>query len=132
MSQKINFTKHIIAASLLIFSAVAFVSCDKYSWDPPKFDPNTPVSFKNDIIPILSTAYGPENKSCKDCHYSGNLDFTPINAYETMGNYIDVNNPESSEIINKLYDSHDGRCSEINKQKILAWIKQGALENDNN
>jgi len=131
MSQKINLTKHIIAAGLLIISAMAFVSCEKYTWDPPKVDPNIPVSFKNEIIPIFSTKYS-ENKSCIDCHMT-NPDFHANKLWATLNDgLIDLQNPDQSAIILKLYGSHSARCSEENKQKLKIWILQGAIDDSVN
>lgn len=127
MSQKINLTKHIIAAGLLIISAMAFVSCEKYNWEPPKVDLTTPVSYKTEIYPIF-------NSNCKSCHNSGSLNFTNITTTWTSINtahYLTSGNPESSLIYTKLTSSpHNSRCSLEDRNKIYAWIQQGAL-NDN-
>ncbi len=123
MSQKINLTKHIVAVGILLLSAMTFVSCEKYTWDPPKIDPNIPVSFTNEIVPIFSTKYGPENKSCIDCH--GSM-YQSNNLFATLNSRINLENPQESSIIQKLYGSHNSRCSDENKQRILIWIQQGA------
>lgn len=127
MSQKINLTKHIIAASLLLFSAMAIVSCEKNVFDPPKVDLTTPVSFQNEIIPIFAN-------NCTSCHGGSlNPDLRAANAYESLtnGGYINTNNPESSLIYSKLLTSpHDSKCTITERNKILAWITQGAKEND--
>lgn len=126
MSQKINLTKHIIAAGLIIISAMFFVSCEKYEWVKPVLDPTIPISFQNEIVPIFSTVYGPENKSCIGCH-GNSPNFNSTELYNTLNSgLINKDNPESSLIIQKLYGSHNARCSEENKQRILIWIQQGA------
>lgn len=124
MNQKIVQIRQILVAAILMFSATVFVSCEKYSWDPPKIDDTIPVSFQNEIAPIFSS-------NCISCHSGAlNPDLRPANAYDalTNGGYINVANPESSKIYSHLLTSpHNTRCSDLEKQKILAWIKQGAL-----
>jgi hypothetical protein len=92
-----------------------------------------PVSFANDIIPIL-------NKSCNTsgCHTAGGIkpDLSVVNAYTalTNGNYMNTTAPESSS----LYQWMAGKrgvpmpTSGVNKDYnalVLAWIKQGAQNN---
>lgn len=92
-----------------------------------------PVTFANDIIPIFS-------KSCalSGCHVTGGKapDLTTANAYNSLkiGNYTNTANPESSVI----YLWMTGKKSTVmppsgmNKDYnslMLAWIKQGALNN---
>ncbi len=127
MSQKISLTRHIIATGLLFFLAVAFISCEKYAYDPPKIDLTTPVSFKNEVFPIF-------NSNCKGCHSGGVLDFSSLTSTWSSINktkYIVAGNPESSLIYTKLTSgSHESRCPVDDRNKIYSWITQGAL-NDN-
>lgn len=124
MSQKINLTKHIVATGLIFLSAMAFVSCEKYSWDPPKIDLTTPVSYKNEIVPIFKN-------NCYSCHSSGSLNFNNATTTWTSINkpqYLSPGNPEGSSIYTKLLSgSHETRCSIEDKNKIYAWISQGAI-----
>lgn len=91
------------------------------------------VTFSKDIIPIF-------NSSCNSsgCHNSGGKapDLTSVKAYTalTNGGYINTGDPESSE----LYLWMTGQrgtpmpTSGVNKDYnslVLAWIKQGALNN---
>ncbi len=128
MSQKINLTKHIIAAGVIIISAMTFVSCEKYTYDPPKIDLTTPVSFKNEIAPIFIS-------KCYSCHKSSTgLNFADAAKTWTSINkpqYLKPNNPESSLIYTKLTSgSHETKCTIEERNKIYAWIKLGAI-NDN-
>lgn len=92
-----------------------------------------PVSFAGDIITIL-------NNSCNTsgCHNSGGIspDLSVVNAYSSLSNggYLNTGNPQSSE----LYLWMTGKkgtpmpISGPNKDfnaLVLAWIKQGALNN---
>ncbi len=128
MNQKIVITRQILVAVILMFSAAAFVSCDKYVWDPPKIDDTIPVSFQNEILPIFT------GNNCVGCH-GGSLDpdLRPANAYDALinGGYVIPNHPETSDLYNHLLTSpHNTRCTDVERQKISAWIKQGAI-NDN-
>jgi hypothetical protein len=90
-----------------------------------------PVSFTADIIPIF-------NSSCNSsgCHSAGGKspDLTTSNAYNSLTNYINTGEPQSSE----LYLWMSGKkgapmpLSGVNKEfnaLVLAWIKQGANNN---
>lgn len=91
------------------------------------------VSFSTDIVPML-------NKSCNvsGCHNAGGKppDLSASNAFSsiTVGNYVNIDNPESSVI----YQWMTGKKATpmpvegINKDYnalMLAWIKQGAQNN---
>lgn len=92
-----------------------------------------PVSFAGDIIPIF-------NSSCNTsgCHSAGSKspDLTIVNAYTSLSNegFINIGEPQMSE----LYLWMTGKkgtpmpVSGTNKDfnaLVLAWIKQGALNN---
>lgn len=104
------------------------VSCDKYSYDPLTVDPDTEISFSNDIQPIFTN-------NCASCH-NGSIppDLTAGNAYEAIADgYLSddpENNPESSLIYSKLLESgHSARASDLEESTILEWIRQGAFDN---
>ncbi len=112
---------------LLIMMVLA--SCEYESVEPVEIDPDTEISFKDDIIPIF-------NESCNSsgCHATGDWepDLTDENAYEALfaGDFIDTANPENSE----LYESmNSGSMTEYSTpattQLILTWIEQGAKDN---
>ncbi|NOU19001.1 MAG: cytochrome c [Bacteroidales bacterium] len=123
MNQKIVLTRQILVAVILAFSATAFVSCEKYVYDPPKIDLTTPISFQNEIAPIFKS-------NCFSCHKSGGLNFTDATTTWTSINtakFLTSGNPESSLIYTKLTTgSHETRCSIEDRNTIYAWIKQGA------
>jgi len=128
MNQKIVFTKHAFIAVLLL-TAFAFVSCEKYVWEPKKVDLTVKVSFQTEILPIFTS----NSPKCTDCHSSGfPPDLSPAKAYETLttGGFVNLQNPESSLVYIKLNSSpHNTRCTQDQRDKILAWITQGALNN---
>ncbi len=112
----------------LLFAAVLtgillFGSCEKVVYPIPEL-PDT-VSYSLDIQPIW------DNK-CVSCHSgSRDPDLRPDNSYASLidGGYVDTDNPEDSELIKKLYGSHDARATETEKQVILLWIGEGAKNN---
>lgn len=91
------------------------------------------VSFSGDIIPIF-------NKSCNNsgCHSAGAIapNLMPASAFNALngGNYIDKNKPENSSLYLWMTGKKSspmplsGPDKEYNAL-ILAWIKQGALNN---
>jgi hypothetical protein len=121
MSQKIVFTKRTFIAVLLL-SMAAFVSCEKYVWEPPKVDNTIPVSFQNEIVPIFTV--------CKGCHGPS---FPPnFASVATLidGGFINTTTPESSQIYQRIVSGHHSSgVSEEQKQKLLIWIQQGAQNN---
>lgn len=96
-------------------------------------DITRPVSFTGDIMTIF-------NNSCNSsgCHNTGGKapDLTTANAYNSLmnGGYINTEQPESSELFLKMTGKRGSPMplSGINKDYnalVLAWIKQGALNN---
>ncbi|HEX6334780.1 MAG TPA: hypothetical protein VFZ78_11175 [Flavisolibacter sp.] len=91
------------------------------------------VSFAGDIIPIF-------NNSCNvsGCHNAGGKapDLSPANAYNSLvnGSYFNTSDPEASEIYLWMTGKRGTPMplSGVNRDYnayILAWIKQGALNN---
>ena len=133
-------SKKIIAIALILVTTGMFFTTGCYKVKTLVI-PNTgeevttPVSLTGDIIPIL-------NKSCNvsGCHSSGGIkpDLTADKAYNTLinGNYVDLANPDKSEIYLWLTGKRSATMpvgaannpSNIN-QLVLAWIKQSAKNN---
>ena len=100
-----------------------FDSCEKVVYPVPEL-PDT-VSYSLNIQPIW------DNK-CVSCHDGGrDPDLRPENSYVSLtdGGYIDTDNPEESDLMKKLYGTHDARATETEKQLTLLWIKEGAKDN---
>ena len=113
----------------LLFAAVLtgillFGSCEKVVFPPVEIELPDTVSYSLDIQPIW------DNK-CVNCHDGGrDPDLRPENSYASLsGGYINVDEPEESELMKKLYGSHDSRATDAEKQLILAWIDEGAKNN---
>ena len=115
---------YIIFAGMLT-GILLFGSCEKVVYPPLVIELPDTVSYSLDIQPIW------DNK-CVDCHNGGrDPDLRPENSYESLsgGGYINVNDPAESELMKKLYGSHDSRAKEAEKQLILLWIDEGAKNN---
>jgi hypothetical protein len=114
---------------------ILLISCEyEFIPIPPPPPPNytDTVYFAKDILPIFNT-----NNNCTTCHKAGDQspDLTTNNAYNSITSMglVDVNIPESSI----LYDfprpgtsSHDWKkYTNTQADKVLQWIRQGALNN---
>ncbi|MHC1705348.1 MAG: hypothetical protein AB9846_15685 [Tenuifilaceae bacterium] len=126
MNQKKIIVKQTLVAAFLLFTVASFISCEEYVWDPPKIDLTVPISFQNEIVPIF-------NGNCKSCHGGAVApDLRADKAYDALinGNYVNTADPENSSLYTKLFSaSHAPKTSDIQKQQILGWITQGALNN---
>lgn len=100
-----------------------FVSgCEKYIIERP--DIPTDISFSADIQPIFDA-------KCLDCH-GGMIDpdLSPGESYDELvdGGYLDTDDPESSELYDKLSGGH-GNTTIEEQLIILQWITEGAQNN---
>ena len=118
---------------IFFFSCLLIASCERDYLKPKQFDPNTPVSFSQDVIPIFT-----ENCTQAGCHNSGGEtpNLIPSKGYDQLLGlgYVDTTNAEASVLylrMNSNYKSMPpiGKISNEKTGKILAWIKQGAKNN---
>jgi hypothetical protein len=115
--------------TLFIAAIVGFTSCEKYIWDPPKFEPPDTtggfdtVYYGTDVAPLFP------KYNCTGCH-PGFLapDLTTANSFAalTTGGFVNLDNPANSLIITKIEDDHQGGMSFEDISIILNWIYQGA------
>lgn len=117
----------------VILVALLFSQC-KYDFIVPEevIDPDDPdvedVSFATEVAPIFTSI------DCTACHKTGatSPDLTSANAYSAIvPKYVDLDNPEESEIYTKPSPSgsHPKKYSEAQAALILTWITQGAQDN---
>ncbi len=114
---------------LLVFSMIitgfGLYSCEKYTYEPPGYNPNKVYSFKDDVLPVF--------KSCEGCHPSkAQPDLGQANAYKSLteGGYVNTAKPEESVIIKQLGKGHGGLDNTSPDYfEILGWITQGAKNN---
>ncbi|MCI1265864.1 MAG: hypothetical protein LKG19_04755 [Saprospiraceae bacterium] len=120
---------------LICIGVLLIVSCykDKTVYFDTGAEITRPVSFANDIIPIF-------NGSCNvsGCHNSGGQkpNLTESRAFSSLtdGNYLNPSSPENSVIYlwmsgKKSTPMPVGGINKDYNALILAWIKQGTLNN---
>lgn len=98
-----------------------------YSIDGTKPDPIVEdISFWMQIVPIF------EQNNCTDCHGTGQTppDLVPENAYTSLidNSLIDTITPENSGLYTILTGAHNDKLSVAEKDTILYWIDQGAID----
>lgn len=120
----------------MLFFGVIFLAGCEYAFvqqeeiTPPTPDPNNPISFATEIVPIFTSR-------CIDCHNTGGTapDLTAANAYSNIASMSLVNtaNPTASILFDFVQPStgtHSWRkYSASQASKILLWIQEGALNN---
>lgn len=98
----------------------------------PVSDPDNPVSFATQIVPIFTT------DNCTSCHFTGtgghSPDLTGTNIYsEIVPALVDTLDPESSIIYDYPAPSTDKhswkKYSSAQAAYILTWIEEGAKNN---
>lgn len=125
MSQKLIKIRQILLALVLIAAVEGFSSCEKYSFIPPKVDPDLTVLFATEIQPLFTS-------NCVSCHGGSQFPNLSIGkSYNSLTKGGLVNTPgETSRLYVKMISAgHTTRSTETDKQKVLFWINQGALNN---
>ncbi len=117
---------------LLVVMVSVLVGGCKYDWilpeDMPIIDPEVPVSFSQEILPIFS------EKNCTACHDgSPGPDLREENAYTSVSSaqYINTTAPEESSLYTVPHPDggHPVKYSAAQAALVLAWIEQGAQNN---
>jgi hypothetical protein len=110
----------------ILAGVLLFGSCEKVVYPPFEIEPpEDSVSYSLDLQPIWDS-------KCVSCHNGQrDPDLRPEQSYDELitGGYINTNEPSESELMKKLYGSHDSRATEAEKQLILFWIDDGAKNN---
>jgi hypothetical protein len=125
MNYKVNKISQIMVGVILIAGFAGISSCEKYTFTPPKISTVDTVHFTADIQPIF-------NASCVSCHTATKApDLRAGKSYAalTKGGYITPAN-ETCELYTKMTGAdHSPRSSDVDKQKVLVWLTQGAKNN---
>lgn len=125
MNRKLGILKQLLTAFVVLAAITGFWSCEKYTWVPEKINPVDTVHFQAEIQPIF-------NAHCLTCHGPlRNPDLRDGYSYEalTKGGYVNLPG-ESSRLYTKMTSSdHSPRSTDVDKQKVLIWINQGAHNN---
>lgn len=117
-----------LGSLFMIGCEYAFVEYEEV--DPPTPDPDNPVSFATQIVPIFTSR-------CIDCHDTGGTapDLTAANAYQSLSSMdlINTANPEESKIYEYVTlpaPDHAWRTyTTAQASLVLLWIQEGALNN---
>jgi len=109
----------------LIFIAVS--SCEYKNIEPIEVElPDEEVSFTQQIQPIF-------DDKCVSCHSSTNPVLSAGDAYNNLiqGNYVNTEDPEASNIYQKMLDEHPAgnSMSATERALLLKWIEEGAQDN---
>lgn len=104
-------------------------SCEYYSIPPKPIEVPDSVSFSLNVVPIFNN-----NCNISGCHSSGAIspDLSPDNAFTslTFFGYLDLDSAELSPLYTKITTgSMKEYPSDEDRQIILKWIQQGALDN---
>ena len=107
----------------LILFIMFLSSCEKTVFPPPVV-PDT-VSYSLNIQPVWDT-------KCVECH-SGDRDpdLRPDFSHDALisGEYVDTADAANSDLMKKLYGTHDSRATEAEKHLVLLWITEGSKDN---
>lgn len=119
--------------SLLLISLLIMNACEKDYLTPKKVDINFPVSFVENVVPILT-----EDCATPTCHVSGaqSPNLSASNAYDELTGlgYVDTTNAEESLLFKRIIATIKPMppATKLSAEEIgyiLAWIKQGAQNN---
>ena len=125
MNQRLNMLRQLLAALIVIAAIGGLSSCEKFSWMPEKINTTDSIHFQAEIQPIFSA-------NCLSCHGAIKApDLRDGRSYKALTEGEYVNQPgETSKLYVKITGSeHAPRSSDVDKQKILIWINQGAQNN---
>jgi hypothetical protein len=125
MNQILNMLRNLLVAFIVIAALGGLSSCEKYSYTPEVVNPTDSVHFQAEIQPIFTS-------NCISCHGAIKApDLRDGHSYNalTTGGYVNLPG-ETSELYTKMIGSdHAPRSSDVEKQKVLIWINQGAHNN---
>jgi hypothetical protein len=125
MNQKFNRFRQILIALVFIAAVEGFSSCEKFTYLPPKVDPNQTWHLQSDIQPIF-------NANCLFCHGTKlSPDLRDGKSYLalTKSGYVNLPGEESRLYLKMTSSGHASRSTDAEKLKVLYWINQGAKNN---
>lgn len=125
MNHNFRIIRQIFTALIIIGAVVGFSSCEKYSYAPPSVNTADTVHFSTEIQPIFTA-------KCLTCH--GTLRAPDLRAGHSFDALTSLGLITPPGLTSGLYvklttGDHIPRASDLDKQKILIWINQGAKNN---
>ena len=109
-----------IIAIIIVLSA-----CEKVVFQPPDIPVPDSISYSLEIQPIW-------DDKCVSCHGGQrDPDLSPGVSHAALmdGGYINTSDPAASNLMTKLYGSHNSRATLSEKVLIQEWITKGAKDN---
>lgn len=125
MKCKVNKISQILIFAGLVAAVSAISSCEKNIYTPPTVNPVDSVHFQADIQPIFTA-------KCISCHGAIKApDVRDGKAYAALvkGGYITPPGETSTLYLKLTGTDHSPKTTDVEKQKILIWINQGAHNN---
>ncbi|MGD0581960.1 MAG: hypothetical protein ABR974_03320 [Bacteroidales bacterium] len=126
MNQKIKKARVLLSIMIALAVLGAISSCEKYTYTPPVLNIADTVHFEAQIQPIF-------NGICINCHNGGQSpDLRDGKSYNSLTTGGFVNLPAETSILYThitTNSQHIPRTTDLQKQQILVWIEQGALNN---
>lgn len=125
MNQKIIMKRQILIGIAILGTIIGLSSCEKYSYNLPKLSLTDTIHFATDIQPIF-------NADCIECHGAiRSPDLREGKSYDalTKGGFITQPGETSKLYLQMNKSDHLARSTDVEKQKVLVWINQGALNN---
>lgn len=125
MNKKFKKYRLILIALVMAVVVIGITSCEKYSFVPPVIELVDTLYFQNDIQPIFTA-------NCKNCHGAIQApDLRQGNSYKalTENAYVDLPAETSKLYKAMIRADHASRSTDLEKQKVLIWITQGAMDN---
>ena len=122
---KVKLSWSIVAALIIPAGMALFSSCEKYAFEPETIDPGEPVLFQTQIQSVFTS-------NCIQCHKgSRDPDLRDGFSYASLteGNYVSTP-AENSKLYRQIVSgSHKAFTLDAEKQLVVIWIGQGALNN---
>jgi hypothetical protein len=117
-----------IALGIILLAIIGLASCEKYNWDPPKWDYDLnenpvrprPIVYDDHVAPLF-TKY-----NCTGCHggtIPPDLSENQSESSLTRGDYLNADDPEESSVVLKITDpEHGGTWITLDLFTLLDWI----------
>jgi hypothetical protein len=125
MDRKLKRIRQIVVILFIAAAVAGISSCEKYAIIFPQVNPVDTIYFQTDIQPIFTA-------NCLSCH--GAIQQPILKAGVAYQNLLDREAITPPGETSKLYvritsPDHVAKTTDAEKQKILIWINQGAMNN---